>query len=79
MLLSDVNKYVDYIEKYAVDYEQVDFTSEIANKFGLSSGYLTKINISPKELKSFLGEYDSMFERLSSEYLKKIKELKTTN
>ena len=79
VLLSDVNKYVDYIEKYAVDYEQVDFTSEIANKFGLSSGYLTKINISPKELKSFLGEYDSMFERLSSEYLKKIKELKTTN
>ena len=69
-----MNKYVDYIEKYAIDYEQVDFTSEVANKFGLSSGYLKKINISPKELKSFLGEYDEMFERLSCEYLKRIKE-----
>jgi len=74
--LSDLNKYVDYIEKNSVIFEQVDFTTELSNRFSYGAGFLNEENIPPKELKLFLDEFDEMFDRLTSEYLKKINESK---
>lgn len=68
----DLNKYVDYMEKYAIDYEQQDYSTELANRFNYSVGYMSKISIESKEIESFLSEYDSMFERLAKKYLELI-------
>jgi hypothetical protein len=76
---SDLSKYVDYMEKVSVDYQQVDYTTEFSNRFGYGAGFLSETNISENDLISFLDEYDQMFERLSSEYIKKIKNLLSTS
>lgn len=76
---SDLSKYITYMEKNSVDYQQVDYTTELSNRFGYGAGFLSETNISESDLISFLNEYDQMFERLSSEYTKKIKNLLSTS
>ncbi|RZD47842.1 MAG: hypothetical protein CXT78_02005, partial [Thaumarchaeota archaeon] len=43
--ISDINKYVDYFEKYSFYSEQIDFHSELVKKFNMQIGYQNKINI----------------------------------
>ncbi len=75
--ISDLNKYVDYFEKYSFYSEQIDFISELVKKFNMQIGYQNKINITPSEMNSFLDTYDSMFENLSNHFLLEINSPKT--
>ena len=72
--LYDVNKYLDYMNKISFDYDHTDFTSEFSKKFNFQVGYLHKVKINPDEMSSFLKEYDAMFELVSEEFIKKIKD-----
>jgi len=67
--ISDLNKYVDYFEKYSFYSEQIDFVSELVKKFNMQIGYQNKTNIIPSEMNSFLDTYNSMFENLSNHFL----------
>jgi len=68
----DVNKYLDYMNKISFDYDHTDFTSEFSKKFNFQVGYLSKVKIEPEEMVDFLNEYESMFELISQEFLKKL-------
>lgn len=73
--ISDVNKYVAYIEKYSFFSQQIDFISELVKKFNMQVGYLNTIKISPAEIDSFLDDYDDMFENLSNAFITEIQQL----
>ena len=70
--LSDVNKYVDYMNKISFNYDNTDFTSEFSKKFNFQVGFLNKIKIDPKEMSSFLLEYDEMFDSIAEKFYNKI-------
>ena len=70
--LSDVNKYVDYMNKISFNYDNTDFTSEFSKKFNFQVGFLNKVKIDPKEMSSFLSEYDEMFDSIAEKFYNKI-------
>jgi len=72
--LSDLNKYVDYFEKNAITFNQLEFTTELSAKFNYNLGILEKIKIEPNELEKFLGNYDEMFEKMASKHIEKLNE-----
>jgi hypothetical protein len=70
--LYDVNKYLDYMNKISFDYDHTDYTSEFSKKFNFQVGYLHKVKIDPNEMDKFLKEYETMFDLVSEEFVKKI-------
>lgn len=74
--ISELNKYIDYIEKVSVEFDLTGFTSELANRFKYQTGYQKKVVINPIDMESFLKEYEQPFEKLSDKYIEKMNEVK---
>ena len=73
--LSDVNKFVNIIEKNSFEYDDFDFIVKICDKF-FYSGYLYDVNIPVSEMELFLEENKKIYNLLGSEHLKKINQIK---
>lgn len=72
--LSDLNKYVDYFEKNAITFNQLEFTTELSTKFNYNLGDSITVNINPNDLEEFLNDYDEMFEKMAQKHVELIKE-----
>jgi hypothetical protein len=73
--LSDVNKFVNMIEKNSFEYDDQGFISKICDRF-FYSGYLYDVNIPVSEMTIFLEENKKIYNLLGNQHLKKIHQSK---
>ena len=73
--LSDVNKFVNMIEKNSFEYDDNDFILRIKDRF-FYSGYLYDVNIPISEMVIFLEENKKIYNLLGNQHLKKIHQSK---
>ena len=73
--LNDLGKYVDIVEKNSFEFDYTGFQIECANYF-YYGGHLIDVEIPEEKMKYFLEEHRSIFEQITSEYIKKIKQHK---
>ena len=71
VLSSDVDKYLNFLDKHYIDFDQFGFESKQANYF-YYDGKLIDTEISSDKMMSFLKENESMLDVLADEHLKKI-------
>ncbi len=72
---NDLGKYVDIVEKNSFEFDYTGFQIECANYF-YYGGHLIDVEIPEEKMKYFLEEHRSIFEQITSEYIKKIKQHK---
>ena len=68
---SDLDKYVTLIENNSFDFDIFGYENKEL-KYFYAGGILVDVEISPSKMKSFLDENKSIFDTLSSEYVKKL-------
>lgn len=73
--LSDLNKYAHCIIENSFEYDGAEFDARIHNQF-FYGGFLFDVKLSPQEVLSVIEENKATFDKLSSEYIKKINEHK---
>ena len=71
----DLDRYVSLKEKYAFDYNEMDFQENSLNKF-YHGGRLVDVNISNLDMKEFLVEREKNLEEFTNQHVKKIEFLK---
>lgn len=71
---SELNNYIDFLEKNSFEFPNEKYYYEVANRFKFNVGYLKEVEINEKVMKEFLDDLNATFELLSKEYLKKLKE-----
>jgi hypothetical protein len=76
--LSELIHFISMLEDNTFDYNHIWFNNEFANVF-YYGGNLANVDISENHLKSFLDEHHIIFEKLTSEYIKKIDQHKKMN
>ena len=69
--LDDLNDYVDLIEKNSFVFDMADMQTSWYNHF-FYGGFLKEVNISEQKMRRFLEEKRPIFEKLVSEYIKKL-------
>lgn len=72
--LSDLNKFVDLLEKNSIEIDEVQIWNDIFSRF--HQGFLISDNISTHELNLYFEENRHVFEQLASEHMKKINQHK---
>jgi hypothetical protein len=77
--LTDLNNFVNFIEKTSFEMPFVKLKHEIAHKFNYNIGYLQQRQIDVKELEKILDGFKDMFNILTDHFIKKIKEHNTSN
>ena len=70
-LVTDLNDFVNLIDKTSFDFDMTGIISEVSNLFPYV-GYLKEVKISNSKLESLLQKHSSTFEILADEHLKKI-------
>ena len=73
--LSDLNKFVNMLEKNSFRYDDADLIAKICDRF-FYSGYLFDINIPVSEMELFLEENREIYNLLGAQHLKKIHQIK---
>jgi len=73
--LSDVNKFVNMIEKNSFEYDDHVFNANICDEF-FYSGYLFDVDIPISKMELFLKNNKKTYDLLGLEHLKKIKQIK---
>ena len=68
---SDVDKFLNFLESNSIDWDLFGFESDYHNHF-FHDGNLLNVEINEKEVKEFLKRYESSFDMLADEYIKKI-------
>lgn len=76
--LLELSKFVSMYEENSIDFNHLWFQKVFNEKF-FYGGHLVNVDISEEKLKSFLDEYHIVFEKLTSEYIKKINQHKKIN
>ena len=71
----DLDRYVSLKEKYAFEYNEIDFQKNSLNKF-YHGGRLVDVNISNLDMKEFLVEREKNLEEFTNQHIKKIEFLK---
>jgi hypothetical protein len=69
----DVDRYISLLEENSIDFDWSGMSMEVLNRF-FYGGYLVDVDISLKEMKQFLEDHKSSFEKLISGFLSKIKQ-----
>ena len=76
--LSELIHFISMLEDNTFDYNHIWFNNEFENIFHYG-GNLANVDISENRLKSFLDEHHIIFEKLTSEFIKKIDQHKKMN
>lgn len=76
--ISDVNKFVNYIHNNSIEFSLSKFTTDTDEHF-YYGGFLVDLEITEEKMKSYLEKYQSKFEQLVSEHIKKLNYYKNTN
>ena len=71
VVLSDVDKYVAFIEKNSFDFDYPDLVAKYHNLFYFG-GNLVDVDILSSDMELFLQNEKEIFEQLASEHIKKI-------
>jgi len=72
---NDLGKYVDTVEKNSFEFDNTGFQTEYTNYF-YYGGHLADVEIPEEKMKLFLEKHRPTLERITSEYIKKIKQHK---
>jgi hypothetical protein len=72
---SDLDKYITWVENNSFDFDLLGFENK-ESKYFYSGGILVDVEISLTKMKSFLEENKDELDKLSLEYIKKIKQIK---
>ena len=76
--LSDVNEYVSFMEEISFPYETTRLSKSARHKF-FYGGYLYEVYLSESQMLSYFEENHSIFDFLSTEYIKKITRYNESN
>ncbi len=68
---SELNKYLDMIEKNSFEYNHIDLSAEFSYKFGFK-GPVMDSELPEREISSFLEKHEDIFRKLASKYIEKI-------
>ena len=69
--LLELSRFISMYEENSIDFDHLWF-QKVANEKFFYGGHLANVDISEEKLKLFLDEYHIIFEKLTSEYIKKI-------
>ena len=75
MKLSDVNEFINLVERNSFDFDMPDYYNKILEKFH-RGGFMISTKISMKDLDKFIEEDKEIYEMLSVEHIKKINQYK---
>ena len=67
----DVDKYFNLLEANTFDFDMFEYDLDYHNYF-FHGGHLIDVNIPEEKAKQFIKKYESVFNTLSDEYIKKI-------
>ena len=71
----DLDRYVSLQERYAFEYDDMDFQESVLNKF-YHGGRLVDVNIFDEDMKEFLNEKEKNLEEFTNQHIQKIQYLK---
>jgi len=76
---SELNDYIDFIEKNSFEFPNERYSFEISNRFNYNVGYLKQVEIQVDKMESFLNEFSPIFQKVAEEYINKMNEYKEKN
>ena len=73
---NDINNFIRYIENHTFEFDYMGITLDFTYRFGFK-GPIMDAELPIKEIELFLNDYESEFEILTNEHIKKIKKFET--